>query len=165
MPKLLDAFPGLSQIKSVVQLVTGDTEGAAATQQNFLKLCPGVSQVTSVVQVISGDEEGAKETQKEFLKGVNDLVDSVPVVGHAKGTAHFAFGDNAGGHKAVQAANRTTGAIIGGVGGLVVGAPVGAVKGAIAGGNFTSTLSSPPEDYPDEEFQEDSNSSRKLNKK
>ena len=42
---MVDWIPGVSQIKSVVQLAFGDAEGAAKTQENFFRQCPVVSQV------------------------------------------------------------------------------------------------------------------------
>ncbi|XP_039621511.1 uncharacterized protein LOC120536989 [Polypterus senegalus] len=130
----MDAIPIFSQVKSLVQVISGDRKGAEATQKNFLKLCPGVSQGTSLVQALSGDNEGAKETQKQFLKGMNGAVDSLPVVGHVKGTVHYICGDKEGGHNAMKAATRTTGVMAGGVGGFLVGGPVGATVGGMMGG-------------------------------
>jgi hypothetical protein len=58
-------IPGVSQLKSVVQLVSGDIHGAKKTQQDFIQQCPIVSQVTSIVQLVSEDVSGALETQKK----------------------------------------------------------------------------------------------------
>lgn len=41
----VNSIPVVSQAKSGVQLVFGDTDGAAETQKDFLQQCPGVSQV------------------------------------------------------------------------------------------------------------------------
>lgn len=81
----VDWIPGVSQLKSAVQLITGDVEGAARTQENFAKECPVVSQVTSAVQVIAGDTDGALETQKRCLGTINNVANGIPVVGHVKG--------------------------------------------------------------------------------
>lgn len=81
----LDWLPLVSQLKSTVQLITGDTEGAAQTQANFFRECPGVSQATSLVQLAAGDAEGALETQKRCLGTVNNVANGIPVVGHVKG--------------------------------------------------------------------------------
>jgi hypothetical protein len=79
---LWDILPGVSQVKSIVQLACGDAEGAARTQEAFLRECPGVSQVTSAVQVLAGDTEGAIETQKRcgstILKTGNGLLNGTP---------------------------------------------------------------------------------------
>ena len=99
----MDSFPVLSQCKSFVQFVCGDTEGARKTQVRFLKTCPGVSQGTSAVQAIMGDSEGARETQLEFVEFLSDTADAVPAVGHVKGGIHYTCGDKAGGDKAIRA--------------------------------------------------------------
>ncbi len=43
----MDWIPGISQLKSGVQLLCGDVEGAKQTQKNFVDLCPGVSLVST----------------------------------------------------------------------------------------------------------------------
>ena len=62
------------------------------------------------------------------------MADSVPVIGHAKGTIHYICGDREGGDNAMKAASRTIGVAAGGIGGFVVGGPIGAVAGGISGG-------------------------------
>ena len=47
-----DSIPVVSQTKSIVQAISGDTEGAARTQENFLKRCPVVSQVRFKISFI-----------------------------------------------------------------------------------------------------------------
>ena len=81
----LDWISGVSQLKSAVQLITLDVEGALQTQENFLKECPVVSQATSIVQLVGGDANGALETQKRCLSTVNNVANGLPVIGHAKG--------------------------------------------------------------------------------
>ena len=130
---MADWIPIVSQVKSLVQVIGGDAEGARRTQENFSKQCPVVSQVRSAVEAIGGDEEAARKTQMEFVHNVSNFADGVPGVGHVKGAIHYAAGDTAGGDNAMKAASRTTGAIVGGAGGLIVGGPVGAVAGGIAG--------------------------------
>ena len=131
--QMADAFPVVSQVKSLVQWASGDSEGAERTQQNFSKQCPIVSQVRSAVEAISGDTDAAIETQKECLHFVSAFVDATPVVGHVKGGIHYTCGDTDGGDNAMKAASRTTGAMAGGVGGFFVAGPPGAVAGGIAG--------------------------------
>lgn len=133
-------IPGVSQVKSAFQLVCGDVEGAAKTQKDFLQECPLVSQVTSTVQVITGNPSGALETQKKCGKMLLRTADGIPVVGHAKGIVHYAFGDTEGGDLALKSATRTTSTMAAGAGGFLVGGPVGAIVGGIAGGAaFDST--------------------------
>lgn len=152
----MDWIPGISQIKSTFQLITGDFEGAAQTQENFIKTCPVVSQLTSVVQSISGDEKGARETQKAFLNTVNGVANGIPVVGHVKGVVHYACGDKDGGDQAMKSSSRSVGkelisiffyycslnlieykkgVVGGGIGGFFVAGPAGAIFGGIAGGS------------------------------
>ena len=139
-PGDMDSFPILSQCKSAVQAICGDTEGARKTQENFLKTCPVVSQGTSAVQAMMGDTEGAKETQLQFVEFLSDTADAVPGVGHVKGGIHYACGDTEGGNKAMKSSSRTTGVIGGGVLGFVAGGPAGAAAGGVAGGLAMDSL-------------------------
>ena len=134
MGNVLDVCPVVSQVKSLVQVIGGDEEGARLTQENFSRQLPVVSQVRSLVEVATGDVEAARETQRQFGEGMSDLADGIPVVGHVKGGMHYAFGDCVGGDCAMKAASRTVGVIGGGVGGFLVGGPVGAVAAGVAGG-------------------------------
>lgn len=81
----IDWIPGVSQVKSLAQAITGDFEGAAKTAENFTRECPVVSQITSAVQLAAGDIDGAIETQKICLGTVNNVANGIPVVGHVKG--------------------------------------------------------------------------------
>ncbi|KAM9307388.1 uncharacterized protein KZ484_000717 [Pholidichthys leucotaenia] len=129
----MDAIPVLSQVKSLVQAVCGDTEGAAKTQENFVRKCPVVSQAVALGVLIAGDEDEAEKIFKEGLETIGDFVDGTPVVGHVKGAIHYACGDKTGGDRAMKSASRTTGAMAGGVGGFIVAGPAGAVVGGIEG--------------------------------
>ena len=64
------------------------------------------------------------------------MVDSVPVLGHAKGVVHYAVGDTEGGDSAMLASTRSTAVLAGGVGGGILGG----LAGAIAGGNNYSPM-------------------------
>lgn len=134
-----DSIPIVSQAKSVVQLACGDMDGAAQTQENFVKECPGVSQVTSTVQLIAGNADGALETQMRCGKAMSNMVDGIPVAGHAKGLVHYAVGDKEGGDKAMISATRTTGVIAGGAGGFLVAGPAGAIAGGMYSGAVVDT--------------------------
>ena len=81
----IDWIPGLAQVKTLAQLVTGDVQGALRTNLNFCRECPLVSPAYSVCQVIDGDTDGAWETQKICLGTVNNFANGLPVVGHVKG--------------------------------------------------------------------------------
>uniref|UniRef100_A0A1I7T3A4 EF-hand domain-containing protein n=1 Tax=Caenorhabditis tropicalis TaxID=1561998 RepID=A0A1I7T3A4_9PELO len=130
----VNTIPVVSQTKSLVQLATGDKDGAAETQEKFLHECIGVSQVTSAVYLLAGETEKAGETQIRCGKTLSNFADGVPVVGHVKGAIHHAVGDHEGGNKALVAATRTTGVMAGGAAGFLIGGPVGAVAGGIASG-------------------------------
>jgi len=80
-----DWIPGVSQLKSICQLVTGDVEGAARTQENFVRECPVVSQSVALGQLIAGDEDGAKETWDRGVGTISNVANGIPVVGHVKG--------------------------------------------------------------------------------
>lgn len=88
----------------------------------------------AVVTCAKSTVESSKQAAKATASTLNDAVDGIPVVGHAKGTIHYLVGDESGGEKAIKSASRTVGVIAGGAGGFVVGGPVGAVAGGIAGG-------------------------------
>lgn len=129
-----DWIPLVAQVKSIVQISAGDEEGAKQTQETFAKRCPIVSQTVSVYQAFNGDMVGAKETQMEFLGMINDTVNSIPIVGHAKGMVHYVAGDKIGGDEAMKSASHTTGTIGGGIAGFGLLGPIGAIAGGITGG-------------------------------
>lgn len=122
----VDWIPGVSQLKSIVQLATGDVDGALNTQANFLQECPVVAQGTSVVQLCTGDSSGALETQRRCLGTVNNVANGVPVIGHIKGVIHHAVGDHDGGNQALNAATRST---------VVIGS--GVAVGLASGGKWS----------------------------
>lgn len=130
----VDSIPIVSQIKSAVQAIAGDTEGAKKTQENFVDQCPVVSQVKSLVQVINHDPEGARNTQKLFAQGMGDMADGIPVVGHIKGAIEYAIGDTEAGDQSMKAASRSTAVIAGAVGGFFVGGVAGSVAGGVVAG-------------------------------
>jgi hypothetical protein len=57
----------VSQVKSAVQVIAGDTKEARETQENFSHGCSVVSQVRSAVEAIGGNAEAALKTQKYFV--------------------------------------------------------------------------------------------------
>lgn len=123
-----DTFPVISQIKSAVQAIGGDSEAARQTQINFANQMPVVSQIKSAVEAATGDDEAARRTQMHFLKNAETLVDGTPVVGHIKGGIHMIAGDKERGLDIIRGATSTTGAVVGGV----LGGPAGAMAGGLA---------------------------------
>lgn len=73
---------------------------------------------------------------------ISNVLDAIPIVGHAKGVIHYVVGDKEGGDKAMYQSTRTSAVIAGGVVGGVVGGPAGAVGGAIYGGSLTDIAAS-----------------------
>ena len=149
----MDAAPGWSQGKSLVQWMCGDTEGAWRTQVNFSQRFPFVSQVRSIVQLSQGDKKGAWETQKQFVGGVGDLVNGAPLVGHAKGVVHYVCGDREGGDRAMKSASRTTGVIMGATAGFMMGGPAGAAAGGVVGGAVTDGITTGVDSAVHNEFR------------
>ena len=103
----INAVPVVSQVKSAVQAIGGDMEGATQTQRDFSKQCPVVSQVRSAVEA-SFDTEDATRTQMEFIKNMGDVIDATPVLGHIKGAVHYNLGDTEKGDRCMTSASRTT---------------------------------------------------------
>lgn len=47
----VNSIPIVSQIKSFVQWIFGDSDGAKKTQEDFVQECPIVSQVTKMIKL------------------------------------------------------------------------------------------------------------------
>lgn len=127
-----DSLPVVSQTKSLVQAVTGDTEGARKTQQNFLETGIIFSQITSLVQSLNGDNEAARNTQIKFCENLEGVCDSLPVVGHIKGGIHYILGQNERGHLAMKSASGSVVLIIAATGGTIAGGPAGGAAASLA---------------------------------
>ncbi|CAG0901849.1 unnamed protein product [Darwinula stevensoni] len=92
----------------------------------------------------SHQEKKKKGVKKIKMKGpkarkmsFKDFLEGMPVLGHAIAVGHHVVGDAEGGERAMQAANRTTGLVVGttvGVAAGAVGAVAGAAGGIVAGG-------------------------------
>lgn len=114
----IDSIPVVSQTKSLVQAVCGDTKGAEQTQKNFLNECIVFSQSKSAIEYfVLKDEEAAQKTQIQYVKGCSNFVDGLPVVGHVKGSIHYLCKDQEGGDNAMRASSRSVGV----VGGALIG--------------------------------------------
>lgn len=143
-----NTIPVVSQVKSTIQLVTGDAKGAAETQEKFFHEAIGVSQITAVAYAISGNEKKAEETLERGLTTLSNTADGIPVVGHAKGLVHYAMGDDEKGDRAMMASTRTAAVVGGGAGGFLLGGPVGAVAAGVASGNAFDITHSVATDTP-----------------
>jgi len=129
-----DSIPIVSQVKSAVQAIGGDSNGARQTQENFSRGFPLVAPVRAVVEHASGNHEEAKKTWSYLGKNYEGWVDGTPGLGHIKGGIHYAIGDTQRGDEIMKAATRPIGVLAGGVAGAIVAGPVGAAVGGIAGG-------------------------------
>lgn len=65
-------IPFVSQIKSAIQAINGNTIEARETQDKFSKRFPIVSQARSLVEVIQGRPDVARETQTEFMENIRN---------------------------------------------------------------------------------------------
>ena len=52
----INGIPVLSQIKSLVQVIGGDEEGAKKTQEEFLRTAPVFAEVNTVVKIANGED-------------------------------------------------------------------------------------------------------------
>ncbi|XP_021368151.1 uncharacterized protein LOC110459947 isoform X1 [Mizuhopecten yessoensis] len=128
----IDSIPVISQIKSLVQVISGDEEGALRTQQNFADTGIIASQVQSLIHAINGDTKAAEETQKKFGKSLESLVDSVPVIGHIKGAVHYGLGDTKRGDQIMKSSSGSLITGVAGIAGTLVGGPAGGAAAAVA---------------------------------
>ena len=83
----------ISQVKSLVQAVAGDMEGAKKTQEQFLRTGLIASQVNSAVVAIQGDHEEARKIQEEFGEETVVILEGTPIIGHAMSAGYAAGGD------------------------------------------------------------------------
>ncbi len=88
----LNRIPILSQVKSAVQAISGDTKGARQTQEEFSKQTPIVSQIRSAVEAVSGNPEAAKRTQEEFL---HETLYNTPIISQGISAGYAIAGDTA----------------------------------------------------------------------
>lgn len=102
-------IPILAQLKSIVQALAGDYEGASQTQSDFIRTCPLISQITSSIQACRGDCESARQTQIKFLLAMSLFIDNIPGIGYIKGIIHYALGRKDRGDHAIKASSRTVG--------------------------------------------------------
>ena len=70
----MDSIPIVSQLKSLIQAICGDVDGARQTQENFSRQALVISQIRSAVEAILGDQEAARRTQIEFLNSILTII-------------------------------------------------------------------------------------------
>ncbi|XP_071178047.1 uncharacterized protein [Mytilus edulis] len=127
----IDSIPVISQVKSLFQVMSGDVDGARHTAEKFAETGIIASQMTSLIHVMNGDEEAARETQKKFGKSMESLADSVPVVGHIKGSIHHIVGQKEKGNSVFKSASGSFLTIPAAVAGTIVGGPAGGAAAAV----------------------------------
>ena len=112
---MTDALPIISQIKSILQLLFGQTSRALETQINFLDATPLLSQLKSLYEIfVQKNVIKATKTQHKFLIITNATINGIPLVGHIKGLGHYLIGDFKGGNDAMKKSSRTTVVILSG---------------------------------------------------
>lgn len=132
-PSFWDGIPLISQGKSLIQVISGDAEGAKRTQENFTKQMPIISQARSTVEKVMGNFEDAQKTEEQFITGfVEPIVDNTPGVGHVKGAIHMATGDMQRGEEIMKGATKN--------GLIAIGTMVGGAGGAISTSLMTDKL-------------------------
>lgn len=123
-----DMVPIVSQLKALVQGLSGDLKAGDQTTINFINEGIGPAQFRSVYYLLIGDFDKAIDIQKKFGENLEPLLDSTPGLGHLKGAIHLLVGDDQHGWSALKQATTTTGSVAG----AVFGGPLGAVAGHVA---------------------------------
>ena len=88
-----DSIPIVSQVKSLVQAISGDNKGALQTQEQFIRTGVIASQINSAIAAIHGDPEEAKRIQEEFGQESLTIMEGLPLVGHAMSAGYAVAGD------------------------------------------------------------------------
>lgn len=104
---MVDNYPVVSQVKSLIQWASGDSEGALQTQDNFLNETPLVGDYVYFCKKLAGDKS-ADETRRRCNEGWSKAANSTPGVGHAKGVYHAAMGEDKEAFAAFNSANRSS---------------------------------------------------------
>eukprot|EP00929_Paragymnodinium_shiwhaense_P003197 TRINITY_DN10362_c0_g1_i2.p1 TRINITY_DN10362_c0_g1~~TRINITY_DN10362_c0_g1_i2.p1 ORF type:complete len:252 (+),score=33.30 TRINITY_DN10362_c0_g1_i2:127-882(+) len=131
----LNVVPVFSQMKSGLQYVCGDADGAMETLDDFKTFNP----IANTVMIRFFDDKAesksrasrSNEAWSEFIEGV---VDGIPVFGHMKGWWHVLDGEEERGARAVASATRSVTVIAAGIGGGIFGGPAGACAAGVASG-------------------------------
>lgn len=105
---MVDNYPVVSQVKSLVQVSCGDVDGARATQQSFVNETPVFGDVTYFLRLATGDSSGARSTRHLCNKAWSRSANAIPIVGHVKSAVHYSLKDNRRASEAFRSANRAT---------------------------------------------------------
>lgn len=124
---IVDMMPAISQLKSMVQWLAGDSDAAIQTQNHYINNGFGPSQLRSAYFLVTGETKKAGEIQLTFLDNMEPLVDGLPVIGHAKGVYHLLTNDPEKGWQALKSSTSSIGTVVG----AVAGGPMGAIGGHV----------------------------------
>lgn len=105
---MVDNYPVISQVKSLVQAVSGNMEGARETQDHFINDNPVLGDVNYLIKLSKGDKAAAKKIRRRANKAWSRSANNVPVVGHIKGALHLSQHENKRAKEAFESANRAT---------------------------------------------------------
>eukprot|EP01084_Bolivina_argentea_P137575 242298_1 len=102
---MTDTIPLISQIKSLLQLLFGQTSESLETQINFVDATPILSQLKSLYELfIDYSPIQAYKTQKRFLIITSATIEGIPIIGHIKGLGRYIIGDTKQGLTAMKRA-------------------------------------------------------------
>ncbi len=135
----MDSLPLVSQVKSCIQLLSGDSKGALKTQENFFEAGLLGSQLKSLIDFSKGDFKRAWWRQAHFIE---NTVNGIPIAGHMKGIYHLVNDDRESFEAVMKSSSRPVGVAIGGVLGFFAGGPPGAFGGGTVGGLYFDALTS-----------------------
>ena len=87
---VLNSTPIVSQIKSLIQIIYGDDDGARKTQEDFLRTWWVVSQIDLLVRSIKKDNKEVLKIQQQAGDECLKLTESTSVIDHA-GTGGYSI--------------------------------------------------------------------------
>lgn len=114
-------------VKVTCQLTTNQRKVIDRMIKNLILNTPGLGHTVAGIVKVCGDEKLGEQLLQEANSNVNTLVNSIPVIGHAKGLVHFTLNDKEAGKEAMALATRSTAVLAAGTTGFLVAGPIGAV--------------------------------------
>ena len=133
----IDSIPVVSQVKSLVQVIGGDADGARRTQESFSRTAPIVAQFNSLGHAIAGESNEARKIQEEFGKGMYEMAKATPIVGHGIAAGHAIVGNTKEAENIAIGATKSTVVVAAGAAGMLCGpgAPACAAGLTVAASN------------------------------
>jgi hypothetical protein len=129
-----DQIVGISQMKMVIQEISGTKTGAEQTKENYLNTNPLLAIVYHYH--IAGKQDETKKNWKNLRNLAERVVGSLPDVRYVKEEVSYAIGERERGAQLVNSASRAVGMmIVRGVGGFFDGVRVEDMAGGIAAGS------------------------------